>query len=280
MADREGVRFCSCSEVPERLDGATVEMVAEGAPKVEPGVGSARSARFCTCSDLPTGLDTEFDRREPLDRRGEGTAQKVEDVEVLDARVQSDAGSVRVDVGRGESSASRVTADAVAEPVISSVSDLLPGESSLFTATTHGKGGSEVVLTERRVLLRGGEDAPVLHASLRFGEIDSVSIVRAAPSRRSLIWGLIGFAASVGIWQALDGVGNIRLIMAAVVVLMSVVLLADYFLRPPDLEVVLQARSGTEMRIGFAQSHSEEADRLAANVLSMMEMHGRRNSAD
>ena len=157
-------------------------------------------------------------------------------------------------------------------PVVSSVSELLPGESALFTSTTHGRGGSEVVLTERRVLLRGAPDADVLHASMLFSEIDSVTISRSNPSRRSLVWGLVGIAASIGMWQALDGVGNLRLIIGVIVVLMSAVLLADYFLRPPDLVVGLRANSGAEMKIGFGQSHADEADRFAARVISMMEM--------
>ena len=156
--------------------------------------------------------------------------------------------------------------------LISSVSDLLPGESELFSSKTHGRGGSEVVLTEKRVLLRGAADEKVLHATMRFSEIDSVTIARSRPSRRSLVWGLIGVGASVGMWQALDGVGNLRLIIAVIVVLMTVVLLADYFLRPPDLLVGLRARSGVEMSIAFGQSHAEEADRFAARVISMMEM--------
>ena len=155
---------------------------------------------------------------------------------------------------------------------MSSVSELLPGETALYTSSTHGRGGSEVVLTEKRVLLRGAPDADMLHASMRFSEIESVTISRSKPKRRSLVWGLVGIATSIGMWQALDGVGNLRLIIGAIVVLMSAVLLADYFLRPPDLEVGLRANTGAEMKIGFGQSHADEADRFAARVLSMMEM--------
>ena len=158
-----------------------------------------------------------------------------------------------------------------AEVELSSVSELLPGESTIYSVLTHGRGGSEVVLTQRRVLLRGSPDAKILHASIRLADIDAVRIERASPKRRSLIWGLIGFGASVGMWQALDGVGNLRLFIAAAVVLMSLVLFADYFLRPPDLMVSLSARSGSELVIDFGQSHTEEADRFATQVLSKLE---------
>ena len=139
------------------------------------------------------------------------------------------------------------------------------------SVSTHGKGGSDVVLTSRRVLLRGAPEAKVLHASMPLSEIGSLAISRTRPSKRSLIWGLIGIGAAIGMWQALDGVGNMRLIIGAVVVLMSGLLLADYFLRPPDLQLVFRSHSGAEMTIEFGQSHADEADRFAAQVLAKLE---------
>jgi len=158
-----------------------------------------------------------------------------------------------------------------AEPELRSVSELYPGETTIDSVSTHGKGGSEVVLTNRRVLLRGAPEAKVLHASMPLSEIGSLAISRARPSKRSLAWGLIGIGAAIGMWQALDGVGNMRLIIGAVVVLMSGLLLADYFLRPPDLQLVFRSHSGAEMTIEFGQSHADEADRFAAQVLAKLE---------
>ena len=225
------------------MDRGTLE-VGDGTVTVDEPV------RFCTCSETPS---VEVERRDTdpeaaIQYEGEGTTTAESSVSPVDSGADVEA------------------------PAISSVSELLPGESVLFTSTTHGRGGSEVVLTERRVLLRGAPDADVLHASMRFSEIHSVTISRSKPSRRSLVWGVIGIAASIGMWQALDGVGNLRLIIGLLVVLMSAVLLADYFLRPPDLVVGLRANSGAEMKIGFGQSHADEADRFAARVISMMEI--------
>ncbi len=275
----QGKRFCTCADHPTHLVGV--------APGVEP-LGSSTSlptrdmneeaieidvapdireepARFCTCSERPT---VEVDRRETA--TGADRDRLMSDEAAVS---QADAGRSVTSAGRAQEAASKPDSDVEREtPVISSVSDLLPGETALFTSSTHGRGGSEVVLTERRVLLRGAPDADVLHASMRFSEIDSVTVSRSNPSRRSLVWGLVGIAASIGMWQALDGVGNLRLIIGVIVVLMSAVLLADYFLRPPDLVVGLRANSGAEMKIGFGQSHVDEADRFAARVISMMEM--------
>ena len=158
-------------------------------------------------------------------------------------------------------------------PELDGVTGLLPGETSLYTAPTHNDGGSEVVLTDRRVVLRGAPDSKVLFASMQLDEIDSVSISRARLSRRSLTWGLIGIAAAVGMWQALDGVGNIRLVIAAIVVLASAVLVADYALRPPDLEVSIRAKSGKVLTIDFAQNRAQVADQFAARIIAMLERY-------
>ena len=277
--DEQSKRFCTCSDSPVHVEGAGslehstgTDPDALGRETLEVGAGTGtvdESVRFCTCSETPT---VEGERR---DTDPEAAIEDEDERTTNDESSVSPAGGGDSSIGSGHAQETGSISDSGAgleTPVVSSVSELLPGESVLFTSTTHGRGGSEVVLTERRVLLRGAPDADVLHASMRFSEIDSVTISRSRPSRRSLVWGLVGIAASIGMWQALDGVGNLRLIIGVIVVLMSAVLLADYFLRPPDLVVGLRANSRAEMKIGFGQSHVDEADRFAARVISMMEM--------
>lgn len=275
----QGKRFCTCSDHPTHLVGVAPNVAPLGSSTGSPARDMNEEsieidvapdireepARFCTCSERPV---VEVDRRET--RHEAATGAVVSDEAAVSP---ADAGRAVTSAGRAQEAASKSDSDVEREtPAVSSVSELLPGETALFTSSTHGRGGSEVVLTERCVLLRGAPDADVLHASMRFSEIDSVTVSRSRPSRRSLVWGLVGIAASIGMWQALDGVGNLRLIIGVIVVLMSAVLLADYFLRPPDLVVGLRANSGAEMKIGFGQSHVDEADRFAARVISMMEM--------
>ena len=274
-------RFCTCSDLPSHLAGRAIAMSSSFCA-VESDRFSARpkaterAREFCTCSQVPTSRSVaSATENRSVGETVQVTAQP--DDEGAESNEESrDVRSSAVTVGETDRQSEAVSESTKSgsskSSLISSVSDLLPGESELFSSKTHGRGGSDVVLTENRVLLRGAADEKVLHATMRFSEIDSVTIARSRPSRRSLAWGLIGVGASVGMWQALDGVGNLRLIIAVIVVLMSVVLLADYFLRPPDLLVGLRARSGAEMNIAFGQSHSEEADRFAARVISMMEM--------
>ncbi len=279
-------RFCTCSDLPAHLVGRDLAKSVEeelGSASIDAGSSIASlTPRFCTCSDRPSHLLLEPGAASSssvgvvgVDAADAGTETEVEHPKTTFApppapqTVQS-ARSTRV-ADAVSPSPSLANADNV-ETAISSVSDLLPGESSLYSELTHGRGGSEVVLTEHRVLLRGSPDAKILHASMRLTDIDAVRIQRGHAKRRSLVWGLIGFGAAIGMWQALDGVGNLRLFIAAAVVLMSLVLLADYFLRPPDLVVSLSSRSGTELAIDFGQSHSEEADRFAAQVISKLEI--------
>ncbi len=275
-AARRASAFCTCADLPAHYVGPVSSAALSKTPAAssaeasveEPSDIDARrterehEGRFCTCSDAPTRV---------VARRETGSEEAA--VAVGEARTDATRGASIV---REHAPTSKSSSDVTSEePVMSSVSELLPGETALYTSSTHGRGGSEVILTEKRVLLRGAPDADMLHASMRFSEIDSVTISRSQPKRRSLVWGLVGIAASIGMWQALDGVGNLRLIIAVIVVVMSAVLLADYFLRPPDLLVGLRATSGAEMKIGFGQSHADEADRFAARVLSMMEMRSR-----
>ena len=264
-------RFCSCSVVPPHIASGT-EFVARPVPEADAtikavpapstpapsivGAGESKPPRFCSCSDVPRTLAVE-------------SKQDVAQYVAIGARAESATVTKVSDASKTMAVAASETSE---DPTsLAGVSDLFEGEESLYSAMTHGKGGSEIVLTNRRVVLRGAPEAPVLFSSIRLSEIDSVTISRARPNRRSLIWGLIGIVATIGMWQALDGVGNLRLIIAAVIVLVSAVLLADYALRPPDLDVSLRARSAAVMSVGFAQSRSEDAEQFAARVVRTLE---------
>lgn len=271
-------RFCSCADVPpqvrddaqgckdeDSLSRVGVRVVSEAVASAPDELQSRGETRFCTCSGAPGHLsDQVFAESEVENETVEPQSPSGEEDERQDG-VNTDP-----NVSVLKSGADADSTDGVA-PELRSVSDLFPGETTVDSVSTHGKGGSEVVLTNMRVLLRGAPEANLLHASMPLSEIDSLAISRARPNRRSLVWGLVGIGAAIGMWQALDGVGNMRLIVGAVMVLMSAVLLADYFLRPPDLQVVFRSHSGAEMVVEFGQSHVADADRFAAQVLAKLE---------
>ena len=271
-------RFCSCADVPSHLkddslgcaadssaSGVDAQAVSEVRVPDANDSGSRGGTRFCACSEEPAHLSDRVSGQSAVENDADEPQNASGDV---DQRLP--VSKVVPEISSSKP-ATDVESEGAVEPELRSVSDLFPGEATVDSVSTHGKGGSEVVLTNRRVLLRGAPEAKVLHASMPLSEIDSLAISRARPSKRSLVWGLIGIGAAIGMWQALDGVGNMRLIIGAVVVLMSGLLLADYFLRPPDLQVVFRSRSGAEMAVEFGQSHAEEADRFAAQVLAKLE---------
>lgn len=268
MTDQaQSSRFCSCSTVPAHVSESDASSEArlreqEDADAIDGSKGEAVETvpvRFRTCSDVPTRTDVKAEES----RSSSGGLRDPDS----DASPDGAASSASPAGGPVDPSASLAEA-----PELGSLTELLPGETALFAGFTHGEDGSEVVLTDRRVMLRGAPDAKVLFSSIRLTDVDSVSISRARPRRRSLIWGLIGVGAAVGMWQALDGVGNLRLIIAAIVVLVSAVLVADYALRPPDLEVVIRGKSGSLVRIDFAQSNADVADRFAAKIVASLEV--------
>lgn len=265
-APAQSARFCSCSTVPTHVsesvafsggrtrDRADAESLASTASSEVETAG----ARFCTCSDVPTRLRADANERGAV-------SPEIRHIENVSSCQSGPASAAQFRTGVE----AKVSREAL--PELNSLTEMLPGETSLFSAFTHGQDGSEAVLTDRRVVFKGAPDAAMLFSSVRLIDVDSVSITRSRPRRRSLIWGLIGIGASVGMWQALDGVGNLRLIIAAIVLLMSALLLADYALRPPDLEVLIRAKSGTVLSIDFAQSRADDADRFAARVTAALE---------
>ena len=282
MNSSRATRFCSCSEAPGHLSGTdgeflqretTDELIEEQQESREPELAMEdaspmHQSRFCSCSDIPRTLHREPDEAIdlPIDQP-EPAPEPATDTTTSDATPLGVPESPDLEGETVDSS----TQTSNEWPELKSASDLLPGESLVYSAQTHGDGSSEALLTDRRVVLRGAPDAVALFASLRLQEIESVTISRARPNRRSLIWGLIGIGAAIGMWQALDGVGNMRAIVAGVVVLMSLVLLGDYALRPTDVEVTIRANSGSMMSILFSHSRSSDADKFAAHVLSAVE---------
>ena len=267
MTDRtEATRFCSCSAAPAHVSDP--DTIASSGPDDQAATGGRETRSEGADQSELVGSSTRSDAPTRLTRDVVGNCDAT-------VETQSSGDVERYQGAAGSTSPSQmdggVTASIDDLPELESLADLLPDESTLFAAFTHGDEGSEVLLTDRRVLLRGAPDASVLFSTVRLTDVDSVSISRARPNRRSLIWGLIGLGATVGMWQALDGVGNLRLIIAAIVLLMSALLLADYALRPPDLQVLIRAKSGAVISIEFAQNRAEIADRFSAKVVAALE---------
>jgi hypothetical protein len=101
-------------------------------------------------------------------------------------------------------------------------------------------GADRFVLTDRRVIYIGGDENHRNWSFAPISEISSIRVTRVLRERSSLIWGVLGLIASIGIWQvaANDRVGIIGgIVMAA----LGAILLCDYYLRTPPSRLLFDA---------------------------------------
>ena len=122
---------------------------------------------------------------------------------------------------------------------------LLPGErivSDLGSAY-----GRQFQLTHTRVVLfRTGERSEhgTVYASARLADISSVIISRLPRARRSAAWGSGGLFSAIGGWQVTPN-SNVGIIAAIAVAIISLLLMADYWVRPSGIHLELRTVGGT-----------------------------------
>jgi len=130
---------------------------------------------------------------------------------------------------------------------------LTDGESVVESLEVDGT--DRFVLTNRRVIYIGGDEDHRNWSFADVSEVTSVEVARASRERSSLMWGVLGFIAAVGIWQVAtnDKVGIIGGIAMA---MLGAILLWDYYLRTPSSRLILHA-AGKD--IGGSLSRSSES---------------------
>jgi hypothetical protein len=119
--------------------------------------------------------------------------------------------------------------------------DLMPGER--LVSELDSKDDGNFKLTGSRVIYRGGSDSTSVYASTQLKDITSVFISRRPRARRSAVWGIVGLFAAIGVWQVTPD-SSIGMISAAAVALISLVLMADYWIRPAGVHLELQTAGG------------------------------------
>ena len=118
---------------------------------------------------------------------------------------------------------------------------MLQGEEPM--AETPGAGGARFILTNLRVLYAGGAEDAVVFESARLTEIAAVRMERRSRDRRSAIWSVIGILAAIGVWQVTRN-ESVGAIVAAIVGIVSIALLADYWLRRPGMMLTFLTPGG------------------------------------
>ena len=104
--------------------------------------------------------------------------------------------------------------------------------------------GQQFALHADRVRLEGGPNSFGAFAIALLPQISGIKVAARPKDRRSLVWGVIGIFAAIGVWQVATN-GMVSSFGGLVIGAISLILLGEYFLRPPDLEfeIVLGSNS-------------------------------------
>lgn len=103
--------------------------------------------------------------------------------------------------------------------------------------------GGSFRLTHARVLLRGGSESNAVYASAQLKDITSIEISRRPRARRSAAWGIVGLFAAIGVWQVTPS-STIGVTSAIIVALISLILMADYWIRPAGVHLEFHTSGG------------------------------------
>ncbi len=157
------------------------------------------------------------------------------------------------------------------ETDVHSLFELRPGEDVVASERYDIDDGGELLLTNHRLFLRGSLEAKNLFASIRLSEVETVSVVRVPKGRREIYWGIIGLLAALGIWQSLDGVGNLRLVFTGAVVAASLISLLIHFLVSGNVRLVFRSVFGSEITADFSSHRLKAADHFAGLVMARVD---------
>ena len=118
---------------------------------------------------------------------------------------------------------------------------LLPGERVISKLKSNNDGGFE--LTHNRIIYTRESRSSTVYSSTQIQDISSIQIFRRPRARRSAVWGIIGLFSAIGVWQVTPN-STPGIIAALAVALISLVLIADYWLRPDGVHIEFQTTAG------------------------------------
>ena len=118
---------------------------------------------------------------------------------------------------------------------------LLPGERVISKLKSDNDGGFE--LTHNRIIYTRDSRSTVVYSSIQIQDISSIQIFRRPRARRSAVWGIIGLFSAIGVWQVTPN-STSGIVAALAVALISLVLIADYWLRPDGVHIEFQTTAG------------------------------------
>lgn len=147
--------------------------------------------------------------------------------------------AVETSSGRDRPSQSSLDDQSSGVPV--SKNGLLPGERIVSELKSSNKSGFQ--LSHSRVIFRGGGDSNAVYSSAQLKDVSSVHVSKRPRARRSAAWGVVGLFAAIGVWQVTPST-TVGVTAAMVVALVSLILMADYWIRPAGVHIELHTTGG------------------------------------
>ena len=172
--------------------------------------------------------------------------------------------AVETSSGRDRSSQSSTSkAPKSAEALSVKKGGLLPGER--IVSELKSSGGGSFRLTHARVVFSGGAESNNVYGSTQLGDIASVQISRRPRARRSAAWGVVGLFAAICVWQVTPS-STVGISAALAVAIISLILMADYWIRPAGVHLQFQTTGGatiggeTDGKVGLAMEFAREVE--------------------
>ena len=269
-------RFCTCSPRP-----ASVKQIETQIMNASPRSVSQHRT-YCTCQTDPATHSDADAPEASVDETPLNISDETEDVAKPirgeDASQHRSYCICQVDrPTRSDPAATETSADdlppdiddateEVAEPV-SDEPELQVGtdhsETDLARLETHD---GEITLTDRRVIMHGNSDSPTLWASMSIDEVTGARIDRTQRGIRGWIWTAVGAAATIAIWQILDGGGWIRLVFPGLVGLSTIIMLFTTLVSPLHLIFSVVGRNGDKIEARVSSDELDNAETFGGKV--------------
>ena len=125
----------------------------------------------------------------------------------------------------------------------------------------------EITLTDRRVVMHGNAESRTLWASMSIADVTGARIDRTQRGIRGWIWTAVGAAATIGIWQILDGGGWIRLAFPGLVGLSTLVMLVTTLASPLHLIFSVVGRNGDKIEARISSDDLDAAETFGGEVI-------------
>ncbi len=270
-------RFCTCSERPESVKQIETPIMNASPRSV------SQHRTYCTCqTDQAAHSDTDApeasvdetplnisDETEDIAKpiRGEDASQhRPYCICQVDRPTQSDSTVTETPADDLPTDIDDATEE-VAEPVNDEPESQVgtdQGEIDLARLETHE---GDITLTDRRVIMHGNSDSPTLWASMSIDEVAGARIDRTQRGIRGWIWTAVGVAATIAIWQILDGGGWIRLVFPGLVGLSTIIMLFTTLVSPLHLIFSVVGRNGDKIDARISSDELDNAETFGGKVI-------------